>query len=293
MEPPVRIYKRPQLKNPSLVVGWADSGLVGINAVDYLANKLGAEEFGEIEPYDFSSLPQILIKEGVIQEIEYPRNRFYYWKNKGTAGDLIILGSNPPVVYHYKFVNLILDVAELFDVTRIYTVGGINANVAHTERPRVFTIINNPGLRHYVTQHDIDLAGIDYQGPTSMNGLILGIAKHRNLEGISLWGQVPSYISEIPNPQVSEAVLRVLTRMLGIVIDFSEIEAQARRSIRQINRLVSYIRRQNPALDRHIGMLEKGMSAETTPEDRQRFFEEIEEFLRNQQGRRENDQSDK
>ena len=293
MEPPVRIYKRPQLRNPSLVVGCADTGLVGINAVDYLANKLGAEEFGEIEPYNFASLPHVLIKEGVLQEIEYPRNRFYYWKNKETAEDLIILGSGSPAQHQYEFVNLILDVAELFDVRRIYTVGGINANVAHTERPRVFVIINNPELKHYVAQHGVELAGIDYQGPTSMNGLILGIAKRRNIEGISLWGRVPSYVSEIPNPQVSEAVLQVLTRMLGIDIDFSEIEAKARRAIRQINELVRYIRRQNPALDRHIGMLEKGMSAETTPEDRQRFFDEIEEFLRKQQGRRENDQSDK
>ena len=288
MEPPVRIYKRPRLRNPSLVVGWTDTGLVGINTVDYLANKLGAEEFGEIEPYDFSSLPHTLIKGGVIQETEYPRNTFYSWQNKTTTDDLIIFGGSSPALHHYKFVNLILDVAEFLDVSRIYTVGGIYANIAHTERPRVFAIINNPGLKHFVMQYDVEL-GIDYQGPTSMNGLILGMAKRRNIEGISLWGRVPSYISEIPNPQVCEAVLRVLTRMVGTDIDFSEIEAKARHANKQIDELVSYIRRQNPALDRYIGNLERGMSVEASPEDRQRFFEEIEEFLKKQKGGREND----
>ena len=292
VELPVRIYKRPRLRNASLVVGWTDIGLVGINAVDYLVNKLGAEEFGEIEPYEFSSLPHILIKGGVLQEIEYPRNTFYYWKNKEALGDLIILGSRPPALHHYEFVNLILDVAELFDVRRIYTVGGIYANIAHTESPRVFAITNNPELRDYVVHHDVE-SGIDYHGPTSINGLILGIAKRRNIEGISLWGRVPSYIGEIPNPQVSEAVLRVLTGMLGIDIDFSEIEARARRANKQIDELVSYIRQQNPDLDRHIGKLEKGISVEPSREDRQRFFDEIEEFLRKQQGRRENDGADK
>lgn len=292
MELPVRIHKRPRLSNPSLVVGWTDIGLVGINAIDYLTNKLRAEEFGEIEPYDFSSLPHILIKGGVLQETEYPRNSFYYWKNKETTGDLIIFGSSPPALHHYEFINLILDVAELFDVRRIYTVGGIYANIAHTERPRVFAVINNPELKNYVMHYDVEW-GIDYHGPTSINGLLLGIAKRRDIEGISLWGRVPSYIGEIPNPRVCEAVLQVLTSMLGIDIDFSEIEARARRATKQIDELVNYIRQQNPDLDRHIGKLEKGLNVETSREDRQRFFEEIEEFLRKQQGRRENDEADK
>ena len=50
MELPVRIYKRPRLRNPYLIVGWADAGHVGIDAIDYLIEQLGAEEFGEIEP---------------------------------------------------------------------------------------------------------------------------------------------------------------------------------------------------------------------------------------------------
>ena len=82
MKSPVRIHKRPRLRNPYLIVGWEDAGLVGINAVDYLTDKLGAEEFAEIEPHDFSLLPYIRIKGGVLQEIEYPKNSFYYWKNK-------------------------------------------------------------------------------------------------------------------------------------------------------------------------------------------------------------------
>ncbi len=287
MESPLRIYKRPRLTNPYLIVGWADAGLVGLAAADYLIDKLGAQEFGEIEPHDFSSLPHSLIKGGVLQEIEYPGNIFYYWKNKRTTGDLIILGSKPPALKHYEFANLILDVAELFGVKRIYTVGGIYANVAHTEEPRVFAVTNSARLKKYLRHYDVEL-GIDYHGPTSMNGLIIGIAKHRDIEGVSLWGRVPSYIGEIPNPRVCEAVLRVLTRMLGVDVDFSEIEAEARYANKQIDELVSYTRRQYPELDQYIGKLEKGMSVGASEEDRQKFFQEIEEFLKKQRGWREN-----
>lgn len=287
MERPLRIHKRPRFNNPHLIVGWTDAGHVGINAIEYLVDKLEAEEFAEIEPQIFSSLPYTLIKGGVVQKIEYPGNSFYYWKNRKSTGDLILFSSKPPVTNHHELANLILDVAELFNVSRIYTVGGIQANIAHTAQPRIFAVINNPHLRDCLAHYDIE-AGTNYYGPTSLNGLLLGIAKQRDIEGISLWGWVPSYIGEIPNPQICQAVLQVLTRMLDIDIDFAEIETEARRADKQIDRLVRYLRRHDPDLDRHIGRLEQDIITEVSKEDRQIFFKELEKFLREQKGHREN-----
>ena len=288
MELPIRIRKRPRLRNPYLIMGWADAGLVGIDGIDYLIDKLGAEVFGEIEPQYFSFLPHSTIEGGVLQEIKYPSNSFYYWKNKKSNNDLIILGSKPPAINHYELANLILDVAESFKVSRIYTVGGIQAHISHSEKPKVSAIVNNPALKNYAKHHGLRL-GMNYHGPTSMNGLILGIAKHRNIEGISVWGWVPNYIGEIPNPKVCEAVLRVLTRMLNIDIDFNDIEYEADQANKQIDEIVNYIRKQDPRLDNHIGRLEKGMSMDISAEDRLRLVKEIEEFLKHQKGRREND----
>ncbi len=44
MKSPVRIHKRPRLKNPYLIVGWEDAGLVGINAIDYLTDNKELQE---------------------------------------------------------------------------------------------------------------------------------------------------------------------------------------------------------------------------------------------------------
>ncbi|MBM2825331.1 MAG: hypothetical protein HW402_995 [Dehalococcoidales bacterium] len=285
MESPLIIYKRPRLRTPSLVIGWMDAGLVGISATDYLTDQLGAEEFAEIEPPDFSLLPLSLIKGGVLQEIEYPASCFYYWKNKKSTSDLIILGSKPPDVRRYEFANLVLDLAELFKVKRIYTVGGIRADIPETEEPRVFAIVNNYRLKKYVTQQGLEL-GTDYHGPTTMSGLILGIAKHRDIEGISLWGEVPNDTAETPNPTVCEAVLSVLTRLLGLDIDLSDIDAKY--GGRQADELIGYVRQ--PDLDLHPPMekLQKGVSPEISEKDKQTFFDELEKFLKKQKGRGEN-----
>lgn len=280
MKSPLKIYERPRLRNPYLVIGWSDAGKVGIGVTDYLINKLGAEEFGEIEPHKFSLVPNVLVKDGVLEEIEYPATSFHYWKNKNSTSDLIIFGSQSPQQNQYEFANLILDVAELFSVKRIYAVGGVPANIPPDENPNLFAVANSTRVKRYLKPYDVGVS-MDYYGPTSMNGLVLGLAKQRNIDGLSLWGWVPCYITEVPNPRVCEAILHVLTRMLSITIDFSEIESEVYYANKQIDEIVSYIREENPDFYRHITKPENGISFET-PEEHKRFFKEINEFLRNQ-----------
>ncbi|MFC2034224.1 PAC2 family protein [Chloroflexota bacterium] len=287
MEPPIRIFKQPALRNPSLIIGWADAGLVGINTIDYLIEKLDAEELGGIDSHDFSLLPDVVIKKSVIKDIEYTNHTFYYWENNKDMEDLLLLGSRPPDMNHYKFANLILDVAELFHVKRIFTVGGLYTDVSHTEIPRISAVINDSDLKDYLKPYDVDLS-MNYHGQSSINGLIIGIAKRRNIDGISLWGNVPSYIGEIPNPQICEAILKVLTKILNIDIDFDDIEAEANYTNKQINELVAYLRQQDPSFNKHIDKLEKGIIIETSDEERQKFFEEIDLFLKKQDDHHEN-----
>jgi proteasome assembly chaperone (PAC2) family protein len=48
-----------------------------------------------------------------------------------------------------------------------------------------------------------------------LNGLLLGVAKEREIDGMCLLGEVPVYASRMPNPMAALAVLRVLTRDAG------------------------------------------------------------------------------
>jgi len=51
----IRLYDKPKLENPVLIAGWPGIGNIGITAVDTLREMVRAEEFGEIEPWDFST----------------------------------------------------------------------------------------------------------------------------------------------------------------------------------------------------------------------------------------------
>ena len=67
----IRLFQEPQLENPILVTGWPGIGNIGIIAVDTLRGILEAEEFGEIEPWDFFYPKQALIKKGVLKYLVY------------------------------------------------------------------------------------------------------------------------------------------------------------------------------------------------------------------------------
>lgn len=266
-----------------MVVGWDDAGHVGTGVCDYLISKLGAEEFAEVEPQKFSMVPNTLVKGGVLEEIEYPNTTFHCYKNKDSGNDIIIFGSQSPSQNQHEFASLVVDLAEIFHVKRIYSAGGIPANIPHDEDPSLFAIANSTRGKKYLKPFGVEM-GSDYYGPTSMNGLVLGLAKQRNIDGVAIFGWVPCYIAELPNPRVCEAVLRVLVRMLNVEIDFTEIEAEVDYSSKQIDEVVAFIREQNPDFDRHFHKMEIGTLLQPQEEDSKRFFRDIQDFLRKQHG---------
>jgi proteasome assembly chaperone (PAC2) family protein len=60
-----------------------------------------------------------------------------------------------------------------------------------------------------------------------LNGLLLGVAKERGVEGICLLGEVPAYATRIQNPMAALAVLKILTKILDIKVDTDELAQQA------------------------------------------------------------------
>jgi hypothetical protein len=56
-----------------------------------------------------------------------------------------------------------------------------------------------------------------------LNGLLLGVAKERGIDGICLLGEVPMYATKIQNPMAALAIIKVLTKMLDIEIDIAEL----------------------------------------------------------------------
>jgi proteasome assembly chaperone (PAC2) family protein len=239
----IKLYKEPELKNPTMFCGWPGIGNIGIYAVDSLREALKAEEFGEIEPWDFFNPRKVSIEEGLLKDLEFPSNKFYF-KRIGNQDLIFFIGQEQPAEARiryaegkkaYVIANLVLDVAEKFNCRRIYTSGAAVTQIHHTAKPRVWAVPNKQSLIKEIKQYEnttlmSETEGKSSQGTiTGLNGLLLGVAKKRGMEAICLMGEIPYYLQGAPwpYPKGSKSVLEVLAKILDAKIDLSQLDELA------------------------------------------------------------------
>jgi len=205
-----------------MLAAWPGVGNVAMIVAAYLQRKLSFKELGEIEPSSFFDPVGVVVRDNVVEEPKFPQSRFYYWKNRGEGSDLIVfIGEDQPAAKGYELANCVLDVAERFKVSRIFTCAAALTRIHHTESPGVLGVVTDPAAAVVLQKYNLIHAGnLQIAG---LNGLLLGVAKEREIEGICLLGEVPVYATRIQNPMAALAVLEVLTTMLGVEVDLDEL----------------------------------------------------------------------
>jgi proteasome assembly chaperone (PAC2) family protein len=248
--------ERPNLNRPYLIIGfegWPNAGEVSSFALRHLVDSLGAKQFASIPTenfYQISSLrPMAVIKEGRLIELKSSSNHFYYVKDP-LSNDLILFHGVEPHLRWNVFADLILDLAERFDVMRLFTIGGTYDYIPHTYPPIVSALFNHEELREKVIQAGLGLT--EYSGPISIHTFILEAARKRGLKAISLWGHAPQYL-QTRNVKVVCSVLKKLIDLTKIEVDLSEIEKASEYFDQQVNHLVE----EDPKLQEVISKLEE------------------------------------
>ena len=295
----VRLYEEPELENPILIASWPGIGNIGIIAVDTLRGLVKAEEFGEIEPWDFFYPKRVLIRNGELKDLEFPANKFYFKRTE--KKDLIFfVGEEQPTdegrAYAegrkaYQMANLVLDVALKFECQRVYTSGAAVAPIHHTSKPKVWAVPNTKELVDEVKDYEntilmSDIEGREGQGNiTGLNGLLLGVARKRGLEAICVMGEIPVYLQgfPLPYPKASKSVLEVLTAALGIRIEMEGIAALIESSEKEIEGLYARfpleIREQLDKL-KYVTYAKRTEPGPITEEDKKRILEDIDKLFK-------------
>ena len=245
----------PKLHQPHLIIGfegWANAAEVSSHSVQCLVNHFNARHFASLPIenfYQLSSLrPTAVIKEGKVLEVKFPANRFYYAKKTGSS-DLILFQGTEPHFQWSKFVDLLLGLAERFDVSQVFTIGGTYDYLPHTYPPVVSVLFNHDDLKEKVTRPGLQLT--EYSGPISIHTCVLEEAGKRGIKGVSLWGHAPQYL-QAKNVQVVYAVLQQLIALTEIKMDLSDLERASEYFGQQIDHLVE----QDPKLKEVINKLE-------------------------------------
>lgn len=280
----IRLYREPKLKDPFMVAAWPGMGGVAIVAARYLRDKLGAQEFGSIEPEEFFDLSGVLIEDSIVKDMEFPEAKFYVWESGGRDDLIIFIGEAQPLMKGYTLANLVLDVAQKFRVKRLYTFAAAPTHIYHTKRPRVLAVATKPESIEELKGYDVTLLG---EGTISgLNGLLLAVAKARNIDGVCLLAEIPIYTTHVANPRSSKAVLQVLSQMSGLEVDLSDMDSWARETDEEIEGRIDHLKRSFGEEARGLIEYFERLAEQTSAEEMQSEYrtdelvKEIERFLR-------------
>jgi proteasome assembly chaperone (PAC2) family protein len=218
----VKLYARPRLKSPVLLAAWPGISNVAIIVASYLERKLGFKRLGEIQASHFFDPIGVIVRDNVVEAPSFPQSRFSYWKNQAGGGDIMLfIGEQQPAAKGYELANSVLEVGIKFSIKRVYTFAAALTRIHHTEQPRAWAVATSRevaedlGRYNLAQKRNLQIAGL--------NGLMLGVAKERGVEGVCLLGEVPMYATKIQNPMAALAIIKTLTEILDIKIDLSEL----------------------------------------------------------------------
>jgi uncharacterized protein len=233
-----KFHKDPKAKEYDLLASWPGIGNVSLILAKYLKEKLHAEEIGTIDPIEFYNPIGVMVKNNIIEAPQFPESKFYCWHNPETdRGLLLFISDEQPSSKGYDLASCVLDVGKRFKLRRVFTCAAAIAKIHHTEMPHVWGAATNERLIEDIKDYDIILRG-DIQ-IAGLNGLFLGVAKERGIDGVCLLGEVPMYTTRIPNPKAALAILKVMAEMLKIKIDMADLANIARQADEDMKKLAA------------------------------------------------------
>lgn len=214
------------LNHPWLVAVWPGMGHVAVNAGVYLLAKLGMSVIAELEGGDLFDVDYVEVKQGVIQPVRRPRNRFFLWQDPAKRHDLIVfVGEAQPPIGRFAFCRQIIRYALQHGVERVFTFAAMATGMEPSHRARIFGAAADEETAREFTRLEIEPLT---QGRVSgLNGVLLAAAMEANLRGGCLLGEMPQVFAQLPFPKASLGILEVFTVLAGIDLDLSEMREQA------------------------------------------------------------------
>ena len=242
MDRRVTIEENAELTEPILLAAWPGMGLVGLKTVQYIQSQFESRRVAYIDAGEFFQCAGVSVKNGVLASANRPKSEFFSVHPTGSGHSLLLfIGDEQPAGgKEYTFASLVIDVAKHFGVNRIVTAAAMVTSLHHSEPSRLWAAATSAELLSelppdsYVEVKDGHIGGL--------NGLLLGVARERGMDGYCLLGEIPYYVTNLENPKASVVILEYLENMLGFSLDKKAIKDKAAYVQSQVDSAVRQVR---------------------------------------------------
>lgn len=262
------LWEKPEVEEVYLLAGWrqwADGGSISSGLPNYLIQKTGARQIGEIRPDGFYLFqipgthdlvrPVVRFDEGYPETLQKRHNEIHF-AQLGDKGLAIFLGDEPHMDVE-RYVDALLSAARQLNVRRIITFGGVYGELPYDKERMISAIFSLPDLKTELEPLAVNFS--DYQGGASIGSYVCRRAGELNLEMVGFYAFIPTYdfsaLGKVENSIRIENdfmawlnVMRRVDHMLDLGFDLSDLESRSERLIEVIEAKIEEIDEASPQL---------------------------------------------
>jgi uncharacterized protein (TIGR00162 family) len=220
----------PDLEAPVLIEGLPGVGHVGKLVAEHLLEEFDAEPVRRIYSEHFP--PQVTVEDGrtalACAEV--------YAIREADRDLLVLTGDHQAgdAAGHYRLTDVFLDVADEFDVERLFALGGVPTG----------ELVDEPDVVGAATTdafvEDLEEVGVEFRenepagGIVGVSGLLLGLGERRGYEAACLMGETSGYLVD---PKSARAVLEVLQQAVDFEVGYDAITERAEEMEEVVKRI--------------------------------------------------------
>ena len=291
------IGQRPVLDKPVLITmlsGWIDASGAANAAIEALKKATNAELIATFDADTFidyrARRPIMELREGLNTRLRWSIPEIHHGADANGRDILILSGPEPDTAWEL-FVETVCSLCTEHGVERAFAIGAYPFATPHTRPPQLSCHSPSP---HVLAEVPFLKNSADV--PAGMSAVLEhGLTEH-GIAALSLWAQVPHYVAALSYPAAAAALVSAVQMVAGLVVDVSELVADAQQQRERIDQLVSanpehleMVRQLELMFDQAItnDAVKSGQidSRGQTPASGDAIAAEIERFLREEMGR--------
>ncbi|MGY5764573.1 PAC2 family protein [Brachybacterium sp. DNPG3] len=253
--------------------GWNDAGEAATGAVEHLLEVWPSRPAGAVDAEDYVdfqvSRPEIRTTDEGHRVVDWP-DTLLYIVTPPRGPELVVVTGPEPSLHWKRFCDEILEQLQLLDVHAVVSLGALLADAPHT-RPLPVSAQVEPGAAERVQDDTL------YEGPVGVPTILARRTTSAGMRTISIWVQVPHYVSQNASPKAVLALLRELQDSVSAHIPLEELTEDAEAWERGVDDLA----RTDEDIADYVSRLERAQDAADLPEaSGDAIAREFEKFLR-------------
>jgi predicted ATP-grasp superfamily ATP-dependent carboligase len=245
-EPLYRIEREPEVDGAVLVMGldgWIDAGLGAAAAVAALLEQIPTEVVATFDADELvdhrARRPVMRIQDGVNTGLTWPDIHLRHGLDREGHDVLFLVGPEPDMRWH-RFTADVVALARRFNTRLAVGLGAFPGPASHTRPVRLASTATTPELAAKVGF----LPGV-IDVPAGIHAALERAFTETTDDGagpipaVGIWARVPHYVSAMPYPAASAALLDGLHEVAGIAVRSDDLRAAAALTSERIDTLVA------------------------------------------------------